>query len=318
MKKIYLIFALIIFLNLNAKSQILIEEFDYGTNQDTLLGVTTNWVKHSGNPDLQYITSSLSMNNYIGGNAIGGAIQLDNSKSEDVHRNIGTLSGVIYYAALLQVTNPTSANGDYFIHTMKEGSTTFYGKLFTKKIDNSTFKFGIGNGNTDSVYCQTPYSKDVTYLVVVRFNLDDRTMKMYVFDEQNTIQATEPATPAAQTTTTGNALTDQNSIAIRQGTSISDCIVDGLMVVTQWNQLFEATAVNDIKNNVTIYPNPAQNFINISQKATNVTIYNTLGKCVVSAKNTSSVDISKLDEGVYFVDIVLQNNKNQIFKLIKN
>lgn len=316
MKKIYLFFALGFFLSFNANSQILVENFDYGTTPDTLMGVTSNWIKHSGNADLYYVTNNLTMPNYIAGNGVGGAVEMDNARTEDVHRNIGTLSGIVYYAALVKVTNPTSINGEYFIHTMKEGSSTFYGKLLAKKIDANTFNFGIGNGN-EPVYYQTPLSKDVTYLVVVRFNLDDRTMKMYVFDEQNKIQSTEPTTPAAQTTVTGNALTDQNSIALRQAPSISDCIVDGLVVATQWSQFFEPNAVNDLKSTISIFPNPVQNFININQTAENVTIYNTLGQPILNSINTKSIDVSKLLPGVYFIDIKTTGNQNQIKKFIK-
>lgn len=318
MKKLCFIFALGIFLFSNVKSQVLVENFDYGTTPDSLLGVTNNWIKHSGGTDLNYITENLTMINYAAGQGIGGAVKMDNNNTEDAHRMVNTLTGTIYYAALVKVTNPTSTSGDYFINLMKDGTTSFYARLFTKKIDANTFLFGIGNGNSDSVYCHTTvFSKDVTYLVVVKYNLDNRIATLYVFDDQNPIEATEPTPPTAQTTVTGNALTDLNSIALRQGSSISDCVVDGLMIVTQWNQLFNATYVYDLKNYVSIYPNPAQNFINISQIASIVTVYNTLGKVVLVNNNTKTVDISKLEAGIYFVDIKTSDNHNEIFKLIK-
>jgi len=72
-------------------------------------------------------------------------------------------------------------------------------------------------------------------------------------------------------------------------------------------------------SNVSIYPNPASNELNIklpllSGKVANVTIYNTLGSIVmtevISANGTTSTfDISSLNSGIYFVKLAVDGLK---------
>lgn len=65
-------------------------------------------------------------------------------------------------------------------------------------------------------------------------------------------------------------------------------------------------SVKDVfANNITIYPNPANNFINISttENISNVEVYNIVGKRVLSIKNlqNNQVDISNLASGMYML-----------------
>ena len=73
-------------------------------------------------------------------------------------------------------------------------------------------------------------------------------------------------------------------------------------------------------NNITLFPNPASdNFTINTTKLVNVEIVNMLGKLVKSVQNvdaSTSVDVSNLDAGVYFVK-VLGENAAETIKLIK-
>ena len=53
---------------------------------------------------------------------------------------------------------------------------------------------------------------------------------------------------------------------------------------------------------ISIFPNPAIDFIQINQKGALTTIYNLEGKKMISTRN-HSVDISRLNSGIYFVEI---------------
>lgn len=75
-------------------------------------------------------------------------------------------------------------------------------------------------------------------------------------------------------------------------------------------------------NGLSIYPNPAENFINIKTQKTisNVLIFDVTGK-LVSKKNTvnnNSLNISNLNAGIYFLKIYDTNNYKTTRKLIKN
>lgn len=76
-----------------------------------------------------------------------------------------------------------------------------------------------------------------------------------------------------------------------------------------------------VKDDISIYPNPAQDVINIKlgKNATKfkVTIYSTAGQLVLTSENKSSIDISGLAIGVYLLKIDQPNTPTIIKKVIK-
>ena len=84
----------------------------------------------------------------------------------------------------------------------------------------------------------------------------------------------------------------------------------------------DVLSVNDVNMiNVSIYPNPTSNNINIQseEQITNVVIYNTLGQTVrnVSPDATNfSVNTSNLDAGTYFA-VLSTENASKTVKFIK-
>ncbi len=53
-----------------------------------------------------------------------------------------------------------------------------------------------------------------------------------------------------------------------------------------------------------IYPNPDSNTLHFTKNATFVEIFDLNGKLVLSANNNiNAIDVSMLDEGVYFIDV---------------
>lgn len=76
-----------------------------------------------------------------------------------------------------------------------------------------------------------------------------------------------------------------------------------------------------VKDDISIYPNPAQDVINIKlgKNATKfkVTIYSTAGQLVLTSENKSSIDISGLTKGVYLLKIDQPNTPTIIKKVIK-
>jgi hypothetical protein len=82
-----------------------------------------------------------------------------------------------------------------------------------------------------------------------------------------------------------------------------------------------ALSANEFQTNeITLYPNPAtDNFTINSAKLVNVEILNMLGKVVKSVNNvdnSTAIDVSNLEAGVYFVK-VLGENSTETIKLIK-
>ncbi|PKF76119.1 T9SS type A sorting domain-containing protein [Chryseobacterium sp. PMSZPI] len=75
------------------------------------------------------------------------------------------------------------------------------------------------------------------------------------------------------------------------------------------------------KDDISIYPNPVQDFVNIklgkNVSKFNISIYNTAGQLLLQTENKTSLDISRLSKGVYFLKIDQDKTSTIIKKIIK-
>lgn len=71
---------------------------------------------------------------------------------------------------------------------------------------------------------------------------------------------------------------------------------------------------SSINSKITFFPNPATTQIQIKSSNTieNVKIYNLNGQLLLSENNTKTIDISTLSKGMYFIEVI--DNQQQIFK----
>ena len=84
-----------------------------------------------------------------------------------------------------------------------------------------------------------------------------------------------------------------------------------------------ATGINtiNISNNITIYPNPFNETINITLSSKlvlkNVIIYDLLGKEIITT-NKNVLDVRDLKSGIYLIQVIDNNGNMHNQKLIKN
>ncbi|AFL81939.1 hypothetical protein Aeqsu_2482 [Aequorivita sublithincola DSM 14238] len=73
------------------------------------------------------------------------------------------------------------------------------------------------------------------------------------------------------------------------------------------------------KNLFTLYPNPTDGLLNIKSitKIAEITIHNNLGQLLFTSEKTNQVDISTLNEGIYFVKIKDENGQTETKKVVK-
>lgn len=88
------------------------------------------------------------------------------------------------------------------------------------------------------------------------------------------------------------------------------------------NDVFSGINEFSLENSLAIYPNPASDFITVSLNNNDaiVEIVNQIGQVIKSEKinsNTSRIDISALNSGVYFVKTKI-GNKTSVKKLVKD
>jgi len=87
-------------------------------------------------------------------------------------------------------------------------------------------------------------------------------------------------------------------------------------------ECFEAhinVGVRDYSYNILIYPNPANNVINISSDMVSaVKMYNNIGQLVLNQHNTNTINISALQNGIYILSIETSTGQTTQKKLIIN
>jgi len=72
------------------------------------------------------------------------------------------------------------------------------------------------------------------------------------------------------------------------------------------------------KLNIILFPNPTNNILNVkSQELVDIEIYDSIGNLVLNKNSTKSIDVSKLSNGIYFVNIK-SGSKTTTEKFIKN
>lgn len=130
--------------------------------------------------------------------------------------------------------------------------------------------------------------------------------------------------------TAGTAVSGQLT-AVLSGTNIEDYADLEVIVFVQdpetkqIMQSFKATELlsapsNSLNNAIKLYPNPANNFIKLSNiELADVAVVDVTGKTVLNVKNITSdtaINVSELNSGIYFVTIK-NNDASQTIKFVK-
>lgn len=225
MKKLFYFLLIMIFTTV-AKSQLLVENFDYvaGTN------LTANgWTAHSGsgtNP-IKVSSGGLSYTGYAS-SGIGNAALVNNT-GEDVNRTFTTQStGTMYYSFLAKVDGIAAG---YFIH-LGISTTTFASRVFIQSASGG-FNVGLSNTSTGS-FGTTVYTTGTTYLFIVKYDVSSTgTGSLWVFSSD--VPATEGDAGSPEITTSGTGQTGIIFIALRQYSGSQNITVDGIRVGTSWN-----------------------------------------------------------------------------------
>lgn len=224
----------------------------------------------------------------------------------------------IYYSFLVKINDisvVTDPNGGYFAG-FGSNDTNFGGTIWTKKVDNNTFKFGselrtaTGNGTT---WTTTDYNVGDTYLVVGSYTFvagtNNDVAKLWI---NPALGLTTEPTPTVEDQWT--ASTDLASIVhffFRQDSAMEtpDLDIDELRIGTSWADVTPTIPSSTKENNIeglNIFPNPANDVLNITSNSTadkNVQLFDLTGKKVLDVTTVSTVNVSTLKAGIYVAKI---------------
>ncbi|MBN2662190.1 MAG: choice-of-anchor J domain-containing protein [Bacteroidales bacterium] len=224
------------------------------------------------------------------------------------------------------VTADENVTLDGWNNVALEGTRVFIGKYYAAD-DNSYAQMSAYNAGEAS---------EVVYMVTPGLNVNSSVL---TFDSKLAYMVHDPASVKISTNYSGNAstatwtdLTYTHATAPEDG--YGDWVASGNIDLSAYNgqtvyiafvyeggdpgetttlQIDNVTVTNaavgineTAANNVSIYPNPTTNFINISENA-DVVVYTISGQQVLSVNNTKSVNVSNLQAGVYFANITTVN-----------
>ena len=229
----------------------LMENFNYGTNADTLTNPAIGgsiWKRHSGTGGpFSYTPTGLTFAGYTG-SGIGGAIGFAHAtvSKEDANAVLPVMTtGNVYASFLLNVSagGGTGTTADYFYHLSdSQGSaigTTFRARLFIRTgTGANTFNIGVTKAGAASVAAFSgDYALNTTHLIVLKymFLAGSDSVYLFVIPNGSSIPATEPAPTIAATDVTGSDLARVRSICIRQGTAgVAAGTMDAFRVSQTW------------------------------------------------------------------------------------
>lgn len=206
------------------------ENFEYPAGA---LLTANNWTAHSGagTKPVTVVAPSLSYAGY--GPNSGNAAALTVS-GEDVNRTFAPVyARTPVYASFLVKVNSVTTTGDYFFHLGPQPiGGTYRARVSVRKDASGKLQFGISGGTGTASYTGADYDLGATLLVVVKYTFDENGNTSQLF--LNPTTDTEPATATVTQTETGTTPAAPNdnigSVALRQGSSSPNLVVDGIRV----------------------------------------------------------------------------------------
>lgn len=162
---------------------------------------------------------------------------------------------------LVNVTDASAAKtGDYFFHLGSRWApstfTAFCARLFAKITAAGVVNLGISNASTagTQVYSPTNYATNTTYLIVLKYNINQAGNDQLDFWVKSSgvpgDEASAGTPDGSQTTLTGQDTV--NAVALRQGSSSNSValIVDGIRISTAWSDVLPVELTSFTANNI--------------------------------------------------------------------
>ena len=262
MKKLFLALVILLMSSANSFPQLTDENFDYPAG-DSLQ--QHGWVTIGTvfNNRMTVVSPGLSFPVYVN-SGIGNAVTID-TNGQDVYKDFSSpkVSGNIFASFLVNVKTAKAA-GDYFVSLLSSTSTTSLAARVYAKDSLGNIAFGLAKTTETVQYSPFVYSKDSTYLMILKYSINagsaNDSVSLFVFTSSQIIPSSEPLPSIGPKGGSGADLTDAGRFALRQGTSSSSprVTVDGIFVTTSWDNTalpVELSSFNyeTLKGNVTLH-----------------------------------------------------------------
>lgn len=201
---------------------------------------------------------------------------------------------------------------DWSDNTVKLNVTTSSGPFRLKTPNSSTNYWRNGNSyNVTWDVANTTSAPVSCSNVDIYLSLDDGTTWMMLL-------ANTPNDGSETITVPAGSSTASARVKVKGSGNVFFDISDERFVINDWPDSIEDIRIED---NISIFPNPAQDFIHIDIYNAidyDFRLLNSLGQTVWKGHTTSGLDIniSKMASGVYHLKIVQSSNKKQLTKQV--
>lgn len=302
----------------------LYEPFDYGVG--TQLVDANDWGNISASSDEILIggPGGLTYPNLADGTQVGNHATFDGAGSDSAIQFEAITSGTVYASFLVNITDVTAFNTPGYFALLGG----FDARLWAVPgVNPGEFQIGISNVNTAPTGPEldpTVLTTGSTFLVIMSYSLDDGTINAWVNPSDTTFGGTAPAATATSSEA-GTIVTEIIQFGIRQDSTGETPFIlfDELRIGTSWADVTPPTTLSTEEftdNSFKVYPNPTiDGFVNIvstNNEDINVTVYDILGKEVLSSALTNNrLNVSSLNTGIYMLRIT-QNNTSTTKKLV--
>ncbi|WKW47069.1 T9SS type A sorting domain-containing protein [Myroides sp. JBRI-B21084] len=317
MKKIYTLITLVA-ATLVANAQATLPVYEpYNYTAPGALQTQTGYTAMNSGDDVAIVAGNLTYTNLPA--STGNKVNFAGSGIDTKYDITLTNSNTIYYSFLVKVNNisaATDANGGYF-GGFGDSTTAFGATVWTKRVDDNTFKFGsevrtaTAAGTT---WTTSDYNVGETYLVVGSYTFvagaDNDVAKLWINPTLGT--TTEPTATIEDQWTANGDLSQILHFFLRQDSPAEtpDLDIDELRIGTSWADVTPidnsaSTKENSIEG-LNIFPNPANDVLNITSNSTaekNVQLFDLTGKKVLDVTTVSQINVSTLKAGIYVAKI---------------
>lgn len=259
MKKLFLTLFIIQLASSEIFSQYVDENFNYAAG-DSIQQHGWNTIGSVYSNRLTVTSPGLVFPSYMN-SGIGNAVTVDTS-GQDVFKDFTSpkISGNIYASFLVNVKS-AKTNGDYFTAFLSSAnSNSFAGRVFVKD-SSGKIAFGLSKTTESVLYSSAVFSRDSTYLLVLKYSFFPGTVNdsvsLFVFTASDNIPVFEPSATLGPKGSSGADLTDAGRISLRQGSASAapKVILDGIFITDSWDNSALPVELNYftskvVKNNV--------------------------------------------------------------------
>jgi hypothetical protein len=244
MKKVYS-FVIVSLITLAVNAQLVINENFTGYTTGNL-GTQGGWVNFGGTPDVQIATTTpLNYTGYTSGFQYATIARTDGTDPRKAFSlTVNTSANkTIYLSFLVRVSSSPEVNqSPVQAISLENTANTNYPCKFYIREDNgasSDIEFGIATGSTAPTYTSGDYQYNVTYLIVIRYDVQSGAGNDDSYLWVNPALAAEPSTAIADNATGAQQInvgevaygTELNALRIWQsGSGSSAAAFDGIRV----------------------------------------------------------------------------------------